>query len=133
MEQFKEDPVYGALNGYSQIVLLADALNAAKSDKAEDSRQGPAGQQVRGLERHHQLHARRGPYWQQWTPPMLFTQYTQAEQPFAEVQDHLPAGAQDRRPGAGAEALRGLGPPAWTCPAVAVRPVRDRHRRASTA
>jgi len=31
--QFKEEPVYGAFHAYIQIVLLADALNAAKSDK----------------------------------------------------------------------------------------------------
>ena len=37
--------------------LLADAINAAKSDKGEDRGQGAARQQVRGLERHHQLHA----------------------------------------------------------------------------
>ena len=36
MAEFKEDPIYGALNGYSQVVLLADALNAAKSDKTDD-------------------------------------------------------------------------------------------------
>ena len=50
------------LNGYAQVLLLlADALNAAKSDKTDDAGQGAAGRQVRGLERHDQLHARRGP------------------------------------------------------------------------
>src|SRR4029077_15682321 len=36
MAEFKEDPIYGALNGYSQVVLIADALNAAKSDNTDD-------------------------------------------------------------------------------------------------
>jgi branched-chain amino acid transport system substrate-binding protein len=26
-----------------------------------------------------------GPYWQQWTPPMLFLQYSKPEQPFTEA------------------------------------------------
>jgi branched-chain amino acid transport system substrate-binding protein len=34
--EFKEDPVYGALNGYAQIMLVADALNAAKKDGGAD-------------------------------------------------------------------------------------------------
>src|SRR3989442_1524088 len=36
MAEFKDDPIYGALNGYAQVVLLADALNAAKSDNIEE-------------------------------------------------------------------------------------------------
>ena len=32
----KEDPVYGALNAYAQIMLIADAINLAKSDKPDE-------------------------------------------------------------------------------------------------
>ena len=38
-----------------------------------------------------------GPYWQQWTPPMLVTQYTKPEMSFTDVKIVYPTGAQDRR------------------------------------
>src|SRR5260370_38152546 len=31
LEQFKEQPVYGGLNAYAQVMLLADAMNAGKT------------------------------------------------------------------------------------------------------
>ena len=59
--EFKEEPVYGALNAYAQVMLIADAVNLAKSDKPDDIVEGAPRQQVHGLERHHLLPARRGP------------------------------------------------------------------------
>jgi branched-chain amino acid transport system substrate-binding protein len=89
-EQFKEEPVYGAFNGYTQVVLLADALNAAKSDKGEDLVKALLANKFEGWNGTIGFSRGEGPYWQQWTPPMLVTQYTRPEMPFAEVKIVFP-------------------------------------------
>jgi branched-chain amino acid transport system substrate-binding protein len=90
-EQYKEDPVYGALNGYAQVLLLADALNAAKSDKGEDLVKALLANKFEGWNATISFARGEGPYWQQWTPPMLFMQYTKVEMPFADAKIVFPA------------------------------------------
>jgi branched-chain amino acid transport system substrate-binding protein len=90
-EQVKEDPVYGALNGYAQVFLLADALNAAKSDKGEDLVKALLANRFEGWNATISFARGEGPYWQQWTPPMLFMQYTKVEMPFADAKIVFPA------------------------------------------
>src|SRR5215813_15188114 len=82
MAEFKEDPIYGALNGYAQVVLLADALNAAKSDKTDDLLKALLAGKFEGWNGTISFTRGEGPYWQQWTPPMLVTQYTKPEMSF---------------------------------------------------
>jgi branched-chain amino acid transport system substrate-binding protein len=89
-EQFKEEPVYGAFNAYIQIVLLADALNAAKSDKGPALVKALLANTFEGWNGTISFARGEGPYWQQWSPPILFTQYTKPEQPFADVQIIFP-------------------------------------------
>jgi branched-chain amino acid transport system substrate-binding protein len=88
--EFKEDPVYGALNGYSQIVLIADALNAAKKDGGEDLVNALISNKFEGWNGTISFSRGEGPYWQQWTPPMLFTQYSKPEMPFTDVKIVFP-------------------------------------------
>jgi branched-chain amino acid transport system substrate-binding protein len=90
MAEFKEEPVYSAFNGYTQVVLLADALNAARSDKGEDLVKALLGNKFEGWNGTISFTRGEGPYWQQWTPPMLITQYTRPEQPFPEVKIVFP-------------------------------------------
>ncbi|MBI2161724.1 MAG: ABC transporter substrate-binding protein [Candidatus Rokubacteria bacterium] len=90
MAEFKEDPIYGAFNGYAQVVLLADALNAARSDKGEDLVRALLANKFEGWNGTISFSRGEGPYWQQWTPPMLVTQYTRPEMPFAEVKIVFP-------------------------------------------
>jgi branched-chain amino acid transport system substrate-binding protein len=85
LEQFKEQPVYGGLNAYAQVMLLADAINAAKSDKPDDIVKALLGTKFTGWNGTIAFTRGEGPYWQQWTPPMLFLQYTKQEQPFTEA------------------------------------------------
>jgi branched-chain amino acid transport system substrate-binding protein len=85
LEQFKEQPVYGGLNAYAQVMLLADAINAAKSDKPDDIVKALLGTKFTGWNGTVAFTRGDGPYWQQWTPPMLFLQYTKPEQPFTEA------------------------------------------------
>src|SRR6266571_139784 len=84
-EQFKEDPVYGALNGYAQVALIADALTAAKSDASENLVKALLANKFEGWNATISFSRGEGPYWQQWTPPMLFIQYTKPEMPFTEA------------------------------------------------
>lgn len=84
MAEFKEEPIYGAFNGYTQVVLLADALNAARSDKPEDLVRTLLGKTFEGWNGTITFPHGDGPYWQQWTPPMLIVQYTKPEMPFPE-------------------------------------------------
>jgi branched-chain amino acid transport system substrate-binding protein len=90
-EQFKEDPVYGALNGYAQVLLIADAVAAAKSDKGEDLVKAFLGNKFEGWSATITFARGEGPYWQQWTPPMLFMQYTKIDMPFADATIVFPA------------------------------------------
>jgi branched-chain amino acid transport system substrate-binding protein len=90
-EQFNEEPIYGAFNGYTQVMLLADALMTARSDKPEDVLQALIANKFEGWNGTISFSRGEGPYWQQWTPPMLITQYTKPEQPFTEVKINFPA------------------------------------------
>ena len=85
MEQFKEEPVYGAFNAYTQVALLADAVNIAKSDKGEDLVKALLANKFEGWNATISFSRGEGPYWQQWSPPMLVTQFTRPEMPFADV------------------------------------------------
>jgi len=89
-EQFKEEPVYGALNGYAQVTLLADALNAAKSDTGDNLVKALLAGKFDGWNGTITFTRGEGPYWQQWTPPMLFMQYTRPDQPFTEAKIVFP-------------------------------------------
>ena len=85
MAEFKEDPIYGALNGYAQVVLLGDALNAAKTDNTDALVKALLAGKFEGWNGTISFTRGEGPYWQQWSPPMLVVQYTKPEMPFAEV------------------------------------------------
>ena len=85
MEQFKEEPVYGAFNGYAQVAMIADAVTLAKSDKGEDVAKALLANKFEGWNATLSFSRGEGPYWQQWSPPMLVTQYTRPEMPFADV------------------------------------------------
>jgi branched-chain amino acid transport system substrate-binding protein len=89
-EQFKEEPVYGALNGYAQVWLLADAVNAARSDSGENLVKALLGNKFEGWNGTISFSRGEGPYWQQWTPPMLFMQYTKPEMAFTEAKIIFP-------------------------------------------
>ena len=85
MAEFKEDPIYGALNAYAQVVLMADTLNAAKSDNSDELVKALLANKFEGWNGTISFSRGEGPYWQQWTPPMLVTQYTRPEMSFGDV------------------------------------------------
>lgn len=89
-EQFKEEPVYAALNAYAQIVLITEALNIAKSDTGENLVKSLLASKFEGWNSTISFSRGEGPYWQQWTPPMLLIQYTKPDQPFPEAKIIFP-------------------------------------------
>jgi branched-chain amino acid transport system substrate-binding protein len=102
-EQFKEEPVYSAFNGYAQVALIADALNLAKSDRGEDLVKALLSNKFEGWNGTISFTRGEGPYWQQWTPPMLIVQYAKPEMPYAEAKivfpDEMKTGAWVPGPG----------------------------------
>jgi branched-chain amino acid transport system substrate-binding protein len=90
-EMFKEDPVYPALNAYSQVMLIADAIALAKSDKGENIAKALLPNKFEGWNATVSFTRGEGPYWQQWTPPMLLVQYSRAEMPFSEARIVFPS------------------------------------------
>ena len=102
LEQFKEEPIYGAFNAYAQVWLVADAINAAKSEKPDDLVKALLANKFEGWNGTISFSRGEGPYWQQWTPPMLLVQYTKTDMPFTDARiiyppefktgDWMPAG-----------------------------------------
>src|SRR5262249_16280324 len=82
MAEFKEEPVYAALNAYAQVEVIADALNMAKSDRVDDLVKALLTGKFEGWNGTITFPRGEGPYWQHWSPPMLMIQYTKVEQPF---------------------------------------------------
>jgi len=89
--EFKEEPVYAALNSYAQMQVIADALTMAKSDRIDDLVKALLTGKFEGWNGTITFPRGEGPYWQQWSPPMLMIQYTKVEQPFAEAKIVAPA------------------------------------------
>ena len=90
IEQFKEEPIYGAFNAYAQVWLVADAINAAKSEKPEDLVKALLAGKFEGWNGTISFTRGEGPYWQQWTPPMLIVQYTKPEMSFTDAKIIFP-------------------------------------------
>jgi branched-chain amino acid transport system substrate-binding protein len=90
LDQFKEQPVYGALNAYAQVMLLADAMTAVKSDKTDDLLKSLMTNKFTGWNGTISFTRGEGPYWQQWSPPILFLQYGKEDMPFTEAKIIFP-------------------------------------------
>ena len=90
MAEFKEEPTYSSFNGYTQVMLIADAVTAAKSDRGDDIVKALTSTKFDGWNGTITFTRGDGPYWQQWTPPMLIVQYTKPEQPYTDVKIVFP-------------------------------------------
>lgn len=80
VEKHGEFPIYAAFNGFGQIMILADALDLANSDKPSEL--------IKALEKGKftswnglvTFERGEGPYWHQWSPPLMVLQYTKVGQ-----------------------------------------------------
>jgi branched-chain amino acid transport system substrate-binding protein len=91
VEQFKEEPIYSPFQAYIQVMLLGDALNAAKSDRGEDLVAALLATRFEGWNSTIVFTRGEGPYWQQAGSPILITQFTRPEMRFADMKIIFPA------------------------------------------
>ncbi|RMF91301.1 MAG: hypothetical protein D6736_05370 [Nitrospinota bacterium] len=83
--KYNEPPVYSAFNAFGQIVIIAQALEMAQSTKPADL--------IAALEKGKftswngvvTFTRGEGPYWHQWSPPLLILQYTKVNQPYDQA------------------------------------------------
>lgn len=84
--KYKEDPVYGGLNGYGAVMILAQAMKAANSTdpkaliKALETgtfKSWPASEVT--------FPRAKGVYWHNWSAPVLILQYTKPMQDWKDA------------------------------------------------
>ena len=85
-EKYKEDPVYGALNGFGAIMIIAEGLKAAKStDPKALIKALETGTYKSWPDAPVTFPRADGVYWHNWVPPVLIMQYTKPNQDWKEA------------------------------------------------
>jgi branched-chain amino acid transport system substrate-binding protein len=85
-EKYKEDPVYGALNGYGAIMIIAQGLKAANStDPKALIKALETGTFKSWPDAAVTFPRAEGVYWHNWVPPVLIMQYTKPMQDWKEA------------------------------------------------
>lgn len=85
-EKYKEDPVYGALNGFGAIEILAQGLKAANStDPKALIKALETGTFKSWPDAPVTFPRADGVYWHNWVPPVLIMQYTKPNQDWKEA------------------------------------------------
>jgi branched-chain amino acid transport system substrate-binding protein len=79
-QEYKEPAVYSAFNGFGQIAIIAEALNMAASDKPADLIKALETGKFTSWNGVVSFERGEGPYWHQWSPPMLVLQFTKPRQ-----------------------------------------------------
>jgi branched-chain amino acid transport system substrate-binding protein len=85
LQEYKEPAVYSAFNGFGQIAIIAEALNMASSDKSRDLIKALEAGKFTSWNGVVTFERGEGPYWHQWSPPMLVLQFTKARQPWEQA------------------------------------------------
>ena len=80
LKRHGEFPIYPAFNGFGQILILADALDLAKSDEPSDLIDALEKGKFTSWNGTVTFERGEGPYWHQWSPPLMVLQYTEANQ-----------------------------------------------------
>jgi branched-chain amino acid transport system substrate-binding protein len=80
LEKYGEFPIYPAFNGFGQILILADALELAQSDKPADLIKALEEGRFTSWNGTVTFERGEGPYWHQWSPPLMVLQYTEVNQ-----------------------------------------------------
>ncbi|MBS0539944.1 MAG: ABC transporter substrate-binding protein [Proteobacteria bacterium] len=85
-EKYKEDPVYGALNGFGAIEILAQGLKAANStDPKALIKALESGTFKSWPDAPVTFPRADGVYWHNWVPPVLIVHYTKPNQDWKEA------------------------------------------------
>lgn len=85
-EKYKEDPVYGALNGFGSVMILAQAMKAANATEPKALIKALEGGTWKSWPDAPVTFPRAdGVYWHNWVPPVLILQYTKPMQDWKEA------------------------------------------------
>ena len=85
-EKYKEDPVYGALNGFGAIEIIAQGLKAAgNADPKALIKALETGSFKSWPDTAVTFPKADGVYWHNWVPPVLIMQYTKPNQDWKEA------------------------------------------------
>jgi len=86
-EKYKEDPVYGALNGFGAIAILSQAIKAANSaDPKTLIKTLEGGTYKSWPDAPVTFPKADGVYWHNWVPPVLILQMTQPKQDWKDAE-----------------------------------------------
>ncbi|HTE81201.1 MAG TPA: ABC transporter substrate-binding protein [Reyranella sp.] len=86
-EKYKEDPVYGALNGFGAIAILSQALKAANgTDPKTLIKTLEGGTYKSWPDAPVTFPKADGVYWHNWVPPVLILQMTQPKQDWKDAE-----------------------------------------------
>jgi branched-chain amino acid transport system substrate-binding protein len=85
-EKYKESPVYGALNGFGDVMIIAQAVEQAKST---DPKAVIAALETGSFKSWSASDVTfpkaKGVYWHNWSPPILILQYTAPNQDWKDA------------------------------------------------
>jgi branched-chain amino acid transport system substrate-binding protein len=85
--KYKEDPVYGALNGFGAVMILAQAIKAGNSaDPKALVKTLESGTYKSWPDAPVTFPKADGVYWHNWVPPVLILQYTKVKQDWKEAE-----------------------------------------------
>lgn len=86
-EKYKEDPVYGALNGYGAMMILAQAMKTANTTEPKALIKALEGGTFKSWPDAPVTFPKAdGVYWHNWVPPVLILQYTQPKQDWKQAE-----------------------------------------------
>jgi len=86
-EKYKEDPVYGALNGFGAVMILAQAIKAGNSaDPKTLIKTLESGTYKSWPDAPVTFPKADGVYWHNWVPPVLILHYTAAKQDWKDAE-----------------------------------------------
>ena len=86
-EKYKEDPVYGALNGFGAIAILSQAMKTANStDPKALIKTLETGTYKSWPDAPVTFPKADGVYWHNWVPPVLILQMTQPKQDWKDAE-----------------------------------------------
>jgi branched-chain amino acid transport system substrate-binding protein len=85
--KFKEPPIYSSLNGFGDVMILAEAADAAKSTDPKAIVQALETGSFKSWTADTVKFPRAdGPFWHNWAPPILILHYTQPNQDWRQAE-----------------------------------------------
>lgn len=86
-EKYKEPPTYGGLNGFGDVVIIAQAVDSAKSTESKAVIKAlESGRFKSWAPTDVTFPAADGVYWHNWAPPIIILRYTQPNQDWRDAE-----------------------------------------------